>query len=151
MVRNTELTDELLSMTKMKNVKVLNPVTGTLIFGKVPANLSGIPSGFIYLRLGYVANGYLRQGAFGARHVWEKHRKDLNINAPENLPQILADILVVGVDILYEATNKPAVLNTHKGLVSLQLKKDSTGSDEYSIVSAYNSRRSRGTVFAKLE
>lgn len=151
MLKNTDLTCELMQANTTKNKKVLNPDNGTLIFGKIPDNPTGIPSRLIYLRLGYIGNGVARKGAFGARHIWEKHQTDLSIQKPEDVPKTLADILTAGVDILYEDSNKPVVLNTQKGLVSLQLKKDPNGDNEYSIVSAYGRRNSRGVVFAKLE
>ena len=151
MLKKTDLTCKLMVANTTKNNKVLNPESGTLVFGKIPDNPTGIPSGLIYLRLGYIGNGATRKGAFGARHIREKHKTDLSILKPEDVPKTLADILVAGVDILYEDSNKPVVLNTRQGLVSLQLKKDPNGSNEYSIVSAYGRKDSRGVVFAKLE
>jgi len=151
MLKNTELTEALMAAHTTKNIKVLNPQSGTIIFGKVPENPTGIPSGMIHLRLGYVGSGRRKSGAFGARHIWEKHKIDLSISSPEEVPQILASILEPGVEILYEHVNKPVVLNTAKGLVSLQLKKDETGGNWYNIISAYGRRNSRGTVFAELE
>lgn len=151
MLKDTELTEELMTAHTTKNKKVLNPQSGTLIFGKIPENPTGIPSGVIHLRLGYVGSGRKRSGAFGARHIWEKHKADLSISSPSEVPQILANILEPGVNILYEDTKKPVVLNTSKGLVSLQLKKNESGGNEYSIISAYGRKNSRGIVFAKLE
>jgi len=151
MLKATDLTAVLMSANTTKNNKVLNPINGGLIFGKIPVNPTGIPSGCIYLRLGYVGKGYNRAGAFGARHIWEKHRTDLNITKPENTPLKLAQMLTEGVDVLYEDANKPVVLNTSQGIISLQLKKSEDGKNEYSIVSAYYRTQARGIVFCKLE
>ncbi|MCK5816239.1 MAG: hypothetical protein KAH07_09875 [Flavobacteriaceae bacterium] len=146
-----DLTPELMLGNTTKNTKIFNPENNSLIFGRVPNNPKGIPEGLIYLRLGFSGVGANKKGAFGARHIWDKHKKDLSINSPKDLPLILSKILIVGSDILYENEKKPVVLNTNKGLVSLQLKKDSLGNVEYSIISAYSRKNSRGVVFAKLE
>lgn len=146
-----DLTKELFDENNQKNYKLINPKTKNQIFGKIPDNRSEIPSGLIYLRLGYVGNGYNRQGAFGARHIWEKHRNDLNLNSPQELPIKLSEILTEGVEVLYEDKNKPVVLNTTQGIVSLQQKRDDKGNIEYSIISAYYKTQARGIVFCKLE
>jgi len=151
MLKATDLTIALMSSNTTKNNKILNPANGTLVFGKIPENPTGIPSGYIYLRLGYVGKGYNRAGAFGARHIWEKHKADLCITRPENTPIKLAQMLTEGVDVLYEDANKPVVLNTSQGIISLQLKKGEDGTNEYSIVSAYYRTQARGIVFCKLE
>lgn len=151
MTNYTVLTSALMEANTTKNRKVLNPVNNTIVFGKIPDNPTGIPSGLIHLRLGYVGFGHHREGAFGARHIWEKHKTDLSIAKPEDLSLILAEILVEGVNVLYEDESKPLVLNTEKGLVALQYKKSFGGLGEYSIITAYGRRDSRGVVFAKLE
>lgn len=151
MLNSKELTLKLMSSNSTKNNKIINPESGSVIFAEVPENKTGIPSGFINLKLGFIGTGRDRRGAFGARHIWEKHKLDLNIQSPDLLPQIIKDILQPGVDILYESKDKPVVLNTVKGLVSLQLKKDALGNNEYSIISAYGRKNSRGVVFAQLK
>lgn len=150
-LKYTELDENLLSGTNQKNCKIFNPKTDDTIFGKIPENPTGIPSGLIYLRLGYIGNGYKKQGAFGARHIWDKHKVDLGLNSPTELPFKISSILTEGVDVLYEEIHKPVVLNTLHGLVSLQLKQSADGIKEYSIISAYYKTQAKGTVFCKLE
>lgn len=152
----TDLNETLMSENKAKGSKITNPNTGKLSYGHIPKNNNGIPSGPIYLKLGQIGSGRLRQGSFGARHVWEKHKSDLNISKPEDTPQVIADILTEGVNILVNfnaghSPHRPVVLNTSFGRVALTLYKELGGIDAYSIVSAYGNKNAPGTVIGTLE
>lgn len=152
----TDLNDTLMSDSKSKGSKVANPNTGKLSYGHIPENNNGIPNGPIYLKLGLVGSGGGRQGAFGARHVWEKHKSDLNISTPEETPQVIANILASGVNVLVNfnaghSPHRPVVLNTSMGRVALTPYKEVGGVDAYSIVSAYGNKNAPGTVIGKLE
>lgn len=149
-----DLNEQLMSEKTKKNAKVTNPKTGNLSFGKIPENKNGIPSGEIYLKLGLIGHGHNRAGAFGARHIWEKHHVDLRITTQENTAQVIADILEEGVNVLVNFQNKnnkrPVVLNTKIGRVALE-PETKNGTTSYSIVSAYGNKNAPGTVIGTLK
>ena len=147
----SDLSEEVMNGKKTKNALVTNPQTGGLSFGKIPPNSNGVSEGEIYLKLGLAGHGRQRTGAFGARHVWEKHKGDLGITTPDQTPMIIADILSEGVDILLSKTDaaRPIALNTTCGVVILERKViDQVTS--YSIVSAYGKKNITGIVIGKL-
>lgn len=152
----TDLNETLMSESKSKGSKIVNPNTGKLSYGHIPENNNGIPSGPIYLKLGNVGSGRFRNGAFGARHVWEKHKNDLNISNPVDTPQVIANILILGVNVLVDfdaehSPHRPVVLNTSIGRVALIHYKELGGIDAYSIVSAYGNKNATGIVIGTLE
>lgn len=146
----SDLSEEVINGKNTKNALVTNPQTGGLSFGKIPPNNNGVSEGEIYLKLGLAGHGRLRKGAFGARHVWEKHKSDLGITTPDQTPMIIAEILSEGVDILLSTTDaRPIALNTKYGVVILEEKViDQVVS--YSIVSAYGKKNIAGIVIGQL-
>lgn len=146
----SDLSEEVINGKNTKNALVTNPQTGGLSFGKIPPNNNGVSEGEIYLKLGLAGHGRLRKGAFGARHVWEKHKSDLGITTPDQTPMIIAEILSEGVDILLSTTDaRPIALNTKYGVVILEEKViDQVTS--YSIVSAYGKKNIAGIVIGQL-
>lgn len=146
----SDLSEEVINGKNTKNALVTNPQTGGLSFGKIPPNNNGVSEGEIYLKLGLAGHGRLRKGAFGARHVWEKHKSDLGITTPDQTPMIIAEILSEGVDILLSTTDaRPIALNTKYGVVILEEKViDQVAS--YSIVSAYGKKNIAGIVIGQL-
>lgn len=153
--QSSDLSKDVMSARTTKNAFVTNPNTGSLSFGKIPANNFGITEGEIYLKLGSIGFGRSREGAFGARHVWEKHKKDLAIPSPEVTAQVVADILQEGVEVIVnfdakEQHLRPVVLNTTKGRVILE-EKAINGVACYTIISAYGNRNAPGTVIGNLE
>ncbi|EGD5163556.1 hypothetical protein RYY30_003402 [Vibrio cholerae] len=154
-IQATDLNANLMSSKNKQGSKVVNPKTNQLSFGRIPSNNNGIPTGEIYLKLGFIGSGKMRTGAYGARHIWEKHKKDLNIESPEETPEVIANILKEGVDVLvnFEANHdphRPVVLNTELGRVALSLYVEH-GINAYSIVSAYGNKNAVGTVIGQLE
>ena len=146
----SDLSDQVMSGKNTKNALVTNPQTNGTSFGRIPPNSNGVIEGDIYLKLGLVGHGQQRKGAFGARHVWEKHKNDLGISNACDTPMIIAEILSEGVDILIGVTpDRPIALNTKYGVVILEQK---TIEQEtiYSIVSAYGKKNITGTVIGKL-
>lgn len=147
------LTPQLLSSSGSKNEKLFSP-TNNLSYGRIPAVPAfNVEAGDIYLRLGFVGMGYARSGAFGARHIWEKHQIDLNLKQPSDIPQVVASILQNGANILIDkskAADRPLVLNSNVGIVILEPKKTADGNTEYSIVSAYARKNHKGTVIGQL-
>jgi hypothetical protein len=155
-VDSSDLTDAFMSKKNKRGTKVVNPNTGKTSFGRIPQNNNGIPEGEIYLKVGYEGYGHKRSGAFGARHIWEKHKIDLNIPQAKNVPSIIASILKKGVDVLvdFQANHSPAravVLNTNIGRVALKQEQEQNGGVSYSIISAYGSKNAPGTVIGTLE
>ncbi|KAB2825791.1 MULTISPECIES: hypothetical protein [Aliivibrio] len=152
--QSTDLNEQLMSGKNEKNAKIVNPKTGKLSFGRVPDNNNDIPSGDIYLKLGLMGRGFKRYGAFGARHIWEKHNVDLCIPKQEMLPQIIADMLVEGTNVLVnfaiKNNKRPVVLNTKLGRVALEPEMKA-GKTYYSIVSAYGNKNAPGTVIGTLK
>lgn len=150
MYQPSDLSEEVINGKNTKNALVTNPQTGGLSFGKIPPNNNGVSEGEIYLKLGLAGHGRLRKGAFGARHVWEKHKSDLGITTPDQTPMIIAEILSEGVDILLSTTDaRPIALNTKYGVVILEEKViDQVVS--YSIVSAYGKKNIAGIVIGQL-
>jgi len=153
--QSSDLSKGVMSARTTKNAFVINPNTGGLSFGKIPANNFGVAEGEIYLKLGLIGFGKSREGAFGARHVWEKHKKDLAIPSPEDTAQVVADILQEGVEVIVNFNAKkqdirPVVLNTTKGRVVLE-EKVIDGVACYTIISAYGNKNAPGTVIGNLE
>lgn len=153
---NHESLTETLMLTKTtKNKKVLNPETNKLSFGMIPDDHNAVPGGDIHLKLGLVGYGNQRKGAFGARHIWEKHQVDLNLTTPSEVPSKIAEILKEGVNVLVEfddqkRSNMPVVLNTALGKVALA-PKSTDGKVTYEIISAHANKNARGTVIGTLK
>jgi hypothetical protein len=147
------LTEYLAKKRDKQNAKIINPETGKLSFGFIPEN-STIASGEIYLRLGFIGVGRGFSGGFGARHIWDKHSKDLSLSKFADVPSRVAELLLEGCDVLVDSSkggnDKPIVLNTSKGMVVLT-KKGAINAIEYSIVSAYGRANHPGTVVATLK
>lgn len=147
----SDLSDVVMNGKNTKNALITNPQTNGVSFGRIPPNNSGVSEGEIYLKLGLIGHGRERKGAFGVRHVWEKHQKDLGIIKPEDTPRIIAEILSEGVDILLSGNtgSRPIALNTKYGVVILEQKIiDQVTS--YSVVSAYGKKNITGTVIGQL-
>lgn len=146
----SDLSEEVMSGKNTKNALIANPQTNGVSFGRIPPNNSGVSEGDIYLKLGLIGHGNQRKGAFGVRHVWEKHQKDLGIEKPDDTPLIIAEILSEGVDILISGSgSRPIALNTKYGVVILEQKTIDQVA-YYSIVSAYGKKNVTGTVIGQL-
>ncbi|WP_434363076.1 hypothetical protein NF212_25345 (plasmid) [Parasalinivibrio latis] len=154
-IDSTQLDLITLGNKNQKNNFIVNPRTGRLSFGRIPPNNLGVAEGEIYLKLGYIGFGPQKKGAYGARHIWEKHQIDLNLGNPQDIAVRLLDIMAVGVDILvdFSARHNPArpvILNTSVGRVALTAE-SKQGVPCYSIVSAYGARNAPGTVIGTLK
>lgn len=147
------LTDKLAEEKGSKATKLMNPETNGLSFGYIPKNKT-IEAGEIYLTLGYSGYGVKRAGAFGARHVWEKHKVDLCLvnfsDVPAKVAALLANDCDVMVNPLSGGLESPIVLNTSHGMVALA-KKMIDKKPEYHVISAYGRRNPHGFVVAKLK
>ena len=95
------LTEDLAKQGNRQNTKIVNPETGKLSFGIIPKNRI-IESGEIYLRLGFVGVGRDLAGGFGARHIWDKHSKDLSLSEFSDVPSVVAALLLEGCKVLVD-------------------------------------------------
>jgi hypothetical protein len=144
------ITNELISRQNMRGTRIINPRTGLMNFGSVPVN-SHVPDGLIYLKLGWPGFGPNKTGAFGARHIWDKHRGEWPGLTPEQIPEKVLDILVPGADILlHQGAGKIITLNTSKGMVVLQEEREGLGFI-YSVVTAYTRKDPKGIKIAQLQ
>lgn len=146
-------------MTKLagnKNSKVTNPKNQNHIFGIVPSfNLgNGIitPEAPIILKVGH--HIYKTKSGFGVNHIWAGHKNEIitaGYNNIEDVAQFVGDIIVPGTDIFCEKIGWSNghicnVLQSSLGIVILELQKN----DEYSVISAYTRKQSRGTLVGKI-
>lgn len=70
-----------------KNSTIINPITGTPVFGVFPEIIKhGFPSGNIYLRYGAHMG---KNKGFGLIHIWEEHFKQY-ASVQEAEPHILS-------------------------------------------------------------
>ncbi len=149
-----QLTLDLLLGVHNPNRKILNPVTGGLSFGRIPKNRSGIPEGEVHLRVGKIGFGKDKKGAYGARHIWDKHRVDLKITKPENLTTILLKIFMDGAEILVDPNKnidpyRPLILSRKYGMGIVERR----GKDlaAYNVISAYSKTAVPGILIGKFE
>ncbi len=153
---NSDLTQALINQHKTKNKKIINPFTGGLSFGAVPIN-KHVSAADIFLRLGFIGEGNNRKGAFGARHIWEKHHREFQLAAPSDLPGMVSSILEDGAYVLLTNESighvpcRPLVLKASIGLVVLEQKINDFGKKEYSIVTAYGKKNQKGIVIGTLK
>jgi len=144
------ITSALMSTQNKRGTRIINPRTGLMSFGTVPPN-SHVLEGLIYLKLGFPGRGHKKDGAFGARHIWDKHRGEWPGLTPEQIPEKVLDILVPGADILlYQGGGKIITLNTSQGMVVLQEEREGSGFI-YSVVTAYTRKDPKGIKIAQLQ
>lgn len=152
LIDSSSLTEGVMLAKTTKNSLIKNPLTGDISFGRIPPNNSNIMEGDIYLKLGDVGFGRDRRGGYGARHIWDKHKRDLSINSPEDIALVICNILQDGVDVFVDfsaSITRPVILNSAIGRVVIE-KKQIGGSCAYSIISAYGSRVAKGTLIGNL-
>ena len=138
-----------------KNKFLINPKTETLIFGKIPEIKIHHPQhifeeGLIYLRHGE----HIRANrGFGACHIWEAHRKELEsmgYTSFEQVPEFVSNIILPGVPIHCEFSNlkgnhRITVLRSQIGIAILE-KKLNNNIPMYSVVTAFNRKQAHGTL-----
>jgi hypothetical protein len=152
-MKHTELTLEIASLSSTKQRRIINPHTEGYIYGCIPPN-SIIEAGNIFLCLGYVGHSRKKLGAFGARHIWDKHKRDLGLSIFSEVPSAVAALLVEGSDVLVDYSkggeDKPIVVNTSSGMVSLQARIINSVV-EYHVITAYDRKNHPGTVVAQIK
>jgi len=152
-MKSGELTNELADERGAKNQKLENPEGGGFSFAYIPKN-KVIEEGEVFLCLGYAGFGVDRKGAFGARHIWEKHKLDLGLSRFSDVPGVVSGLLSEGCNVLVDKSkgglDKPIVVNTSSGMVSLQ-KKVVDEVVEYHVLTAYRRTNHPGIVVATLK
>lgn len=141
-----------------KNKTILNPNTGTTVFGVVPEVLNSryhFPEGDIFLRYGE-HRGPNR--GWGLRHLWVEHEKQLGLmgyESEEDSARYVADILQPGAKIYCEFASlrneKMAVLQSTLGTVIIEHRYDENNKTFYSVVTAFGSKRPHGQLIGNLK
>ena len=146
-----------LSNKSTKNARVTK-LDGSHVFGKVPSLNDKFPEGDIILKLGYQgfynSSNNLLQGAFGLRHIWDKHRAEIGATNAEDVVRFVESILKVGADILIDESkhaNKPLVIESSTGMVILELKSPQNEDAYYTIITAYDRKSHPGTLMGNIK
>lgn len=147
----SDITLEHVSKKNKPNSLITNQL-GHISFGDFPANNHDFPEATIILRLGLIGYGYGRLGAFGLRHIWEKHRIDLGITNPSEVVNFIESIIQPGAEVLIDkkkSPNKPLIIESSNGLISLNLT-NIGDQPVYSIITAYDRKSHPGNVIATI-
>ena len=152
MLQHNEITLELVSLKNKKNTRVLNEL-GQESFGNFPANNHNFPVGEIYLKLGYIGYTNARSGAFGLRHIWEKHGTELGLQEPKEILGFIKKVLAEGAEVIVDSMkdpNKPLVVESSSGLITLALETPNNKLPNYHIITAYSRKSHPGVVIATI-
>ena len=135
-------------MANYKNKYIINPYTGTPVFGVIPLikNKSYcFPEGEIFLKYGE------HRGAnrgWGLKHIWKEHEKDMLImgyKSESDVSRYIGDILKSGSKIYCEFSNlrneRVAVLQSSIGSAIIEHRVDGKNNTFYSVITAYKQGR----------
>jgi hypothetical protein len=150
-LKPNDVTLALANKKTQKNTRISNDI-GLLSFGIFPANKHDFPVGNVYLRLGFIGFSGARKGAFGLRHIWEKHGSELGLTAPKEVPGFIDKILVPGAEVIIDNSkdpDKPVVVESSNGLITLGLVEPKNEDSYYHIITAYSRKNHPGTVIAE--
>lgn len=151
LIRYSELNVDILPGKSKQGSVVERPCT-KIDYGQFPANNFGFPVGDIVLKLGYKGYGRLKTGATGLRHIWDKHRNEIGLSCPSEIPPFLETVIRPGADVLVDHTknaDRPLVLTSTTGIAVLG-HKVVEGKDIYEVITAYIRRQHRGTLIGNL-
>lgn len=133
----------------MPNTRLINPNTGTALFGLVPDCRSKdiiIPGGHIYLPRGKHVGP---NRGFGACHIWAEHEKEIlaaGFEKEDHVPHYVATIICAGTPLLFEGPHprytRLIAVRGRSGMAILEQK----GYDDvfWSVVTAYSSNKKHG-------
>lgn len=147
-----DITLELASLKTRKNTRILNDL-GQESFGTFPANKHNFPAGEIYLKLGVIGFTEARKGAFGLRHIWEKHQSDLELKCIQDIPAFIEKVLSEGAEVIVDKSkspDKPLIVESNSGLITLALETPKGLPPHYNIITAYNRKNHPGVVIATM-
>nr|WP_010890242.1 hypothetical protein [Salmonella enterica]AAB91550.1 hypothetical protein [Salmonella enterica subsp. enterica serovar Berta] len=88
------------------------------------------------------------EGAYGLRHIWDKHRVEIGATSAEDIVIFLESILLAGAEVLIDpkkGQNKAIVVESGTGMMILELKKPNGEDPYYSIITAYDRKSHPGT------
>jgi hypothetical protein len=141
-----------------KNTFIINPKTGTPLFGVMPEIKNKayyFPEGDIYLRHGE-HRGPNR--GWGLKHIWAEHKSELLALGHEerkNVADFVSEIIQSKAKIFCEfsqiASERVTVLKSPTGLVILDHRTDGEGTDFYSVVTAFKANRAQGVLIGNLK
>ncbi len=150
----------LAGLSNKKNQKIINPSTGGYSFGQIPEGSGPLLGGEIYLKLGYIGHGHPndpnKKGATGARHIYEKHGLELNLDYFNLVPSFVNRILQDEASILIDKNRAnyikaPIVVNSPHGMVALGQNGSPESGISYEIVSAYERNDQKGTKVGEIK
>jgi hypothetical protein len=134
-----------------KNDYILNPKTGTPVFGTIPEIINkkySFPEGNIFLRYGE------HRGAnrgFGANHIWQEHEDDVLSMGYKPGDKIsltahyVGDILKSGADIYCEFENRRhdrfTILKNPAGVAIIEHREDANNNSIYFVITAFKQGR----------
>lgn len=143
----TDITTAMLSDKKTKN-SIVYTSGGDSFFGIFPHVSNTFPSGQICLKLGFAGFGPLKSGAFGLRHIWEKHSTEINATNALDIVLFLEKVISAGSVVIIDNNkdpDKPLILESKTGMAVVGLNNGT-----YYITSAYCRSSHKGTVVGNL-
>jgi hypothetical protein len=147
-----DITTALAGEKSTKNARVAN-TAGSISYGMFPINNQGFPVAEIILKLGYIGFKANRDGAFGLRHIWEKHRNEIGLSSPSEIPAFIESILTPGSEVIIDHNKdprKPLIIESSIGLLTLSLTQPQLELHHYNIITAYARKSHPGIVIATL-
>lgn len=147
-----DITSAILLGKKKKNSRVCK-IDGSEFFFTIPHLSADFPGGNIILKLGdpgyYNKSQKKLEGAYGLRHIWDKHRAEIGATCAEDIVNFLEKILLSGAQVLLDPKKGPdkvIVVESGTGMMIVELKKPNNEDAYYSIVTAYDRKSHPGTV-----
>lgn len=149
---------EMLNINKktQQNAKVTNS-NGAVSFGLMPKLNDNLPQGEVILKLGYKGFYSPRErepkGAFGLRHIWDKHRTEINAQSASDIILFIEEVMISGAEILIDqnkSLEKPLIVESSTGMVIVALKTPQEEDAYYHVVTAYDRKSHPGTLVGNL-
>lgn len=152
----SDISGGMLNKKNTKNAKVTNS-NGETTFGVMPRLNDKFPSGNITLKLGdsgfYDHKTKTLKGAFGLRHIWDKHRSEINAGSAEDVVTFVENVLTTGAEVLLDHNkdpNKPLIVESTHGMLVVELKEPQGEEPYYSVITAYVRKSHPGTLLGKI-
>ena len=141
-----------------KNHKFTNPITDTTVFGRIPEiphPRYHFPEGDIILKYG---EHWGRNNGYGVKHILEQHSRELVLADYEDIiegaVEFVSDILKSGSRIYCEFSRmreeRMTVLQGLTGSVIIEHMYDGNNQTYYSVVTAFDNKRSKGQLIGNL-
>ena len=143
----TDITTAILNDKKTKN-SIVCTSSGKDSFSTFPHVSDKFPQGKICLKLGYIGFGDFRDGAFGLRHIWDKHRTEIGAVSALDVVLFLEKVVAKGSVVIIDnkkAPDKPLILESLTGMAVVEFNNGA-----YYITSAYDRKSHKGVVIANL-